>query len=105
MKRILSFAAAAIVLVGCQSDEFTGNVNSVTSDEAICFNVNDVLASRATTTVGEKAAALLNNNFIVYGFKYAVTEKADGTNDQINVPANPENHWKYRMKSTIEELL
>lgn len=109
MKRILSFAAAAIVLVGCQSDEFTGNVNSATSNEAICFNVNDVLASRATTTVGEKAAALLNNNFIVYGFKYAETEKADGTNDQkvfdlynvnyetasANLTQSNTNDWEY----------
>lgn len=30
---------------------------------------------------------------------------ADPKDDQINVPANAENHWKYRMKPTIEELL
>ena len=30
---------------------------------------------------------------------------ADPKDDQINVPANSENHWKYRMKLSTEELI
>ncbi len=30
---------------------------------------------------------------------------ADPKDDQINVPANPENHWKYRIKHSIEKLI
>jgi len=83
MKKILSLmAVSALVLTGCQSDEFAGNVNPSTTNEAISFGVNDVKATRAETIQGEKAAALLNNNFIVYGYKLTGTEDGTAANDQ-----------------------
>jgi 4-alpha-glucanotransferase len=29
----------------------------------------------------------------------------DESQERINVPANPENYWRYRMHITLEELL
>jgi 4-alpha-glucanotransferase len=31
--------------------------------------------------------------------------RADVAAERINVPANPKNHWRYRMHLTLEELL
>lgn len=115
MKRFIAFAAAGLILVGCQNDELSVNNSDVPSinDHAISFSANDVKATRGSE-VGAKAAELLGNNFIVYGFKYgkygdATDEAADGTGDQkvfdlynvnyttgtANLTQSNTNDWEY----------
>lgn len=71
MKKNLFLAALAFVaLASCTSDEFVGGntspTTSNTTDGAISFNSGTPAITRAEH--GD-AAALLNNNFVVYGYK------------------------------------
>lgn len=70
MKKYLIFAASALVLASCSSDDFLGenpgNVQNATT--AINFGGEAGKTTRANKT-GENAANALNDNFVVYGYK------------------------------------
>lgn len=71
MKKILFFAAAITVMVGCTNDSFVGDGPDVNkTSKAIAFTSNLNTVTRADH-VGADAAALLNNHFTVAGFKGA----------------------------------
>lgn len=69
MKKCLIFAASALALAGCSSDDFLGDApgNNGNANSVINFSGKTGKISRATT--GESAATKLNKNFIVYGYK------------------------------------
>lgn len=96
MKKILFFSAAALALASCSNDEFlgegTGQGPSTNSSAAIGFGTEAPKATRANFE-GASAAEKLNNNFIVYGFKYYNTEPtAAGTG--LGQVGNPEAQQK-----------
>ena len=70
MKKYLIFAASALVLASCSSDDFLGenpgNVQNATT--AIKFDGNAGKISRATSNTGS-AADMLGNEFKIYGVK------------------------------------
>lgn len=70
MKKYLFFAASALALASCSSDDFLGenpgNVQNATT--AINFGGEAGKTTRANKT-GENAANALNSNFVVYGYK------------------------------------
>ena len=76
MKKYLFFAAAFVALASCSSDDLVGeNSNSpnpnpapASGEKAIVFNSGANAITRADYT-GSEAAGLLNNKFIVGGFK------------------------------------
>ena len=78
MKKYLIFAASALVLASCSSDNFLGenpgNVQNATT--AINFGGGTGKITRANSE-GEAAANLLDNNFVVVGFKGNATEAAN----------------------------
>ena len=72
MKKKIFFAAMAIALASCTSDDFIGENNNSPNLEkasnAIVFNTGTKATTRATKT-GSDAATLLNNNFVFAGTK------------------------------------
>lgn len=72
MKKYLFFAASALALASCSSDDFvgdnSGNLHGTTNGE-IAFAGGTAKITRAGNHVGAYAAELLNNKFIVAGFK------------------------------------
>lgn len=68
MKKYLVFAASALALAGCSSDDFVGDSqgNVKESNAAINFSSGTNKITRAT---GKDAATALHNNFVVYGYK------------------------------------
>ncbi len=78
MKKYLIFAASALVLASCSSDDFLGenpgNVQNATT--AINFGGGTGKITRADSKDGD-AATLLENNFVVVGFKGSATEAAN----------------------------
>ena len=70
MKKYLFFAASALALASCSSDDFvgdnSGNLQSATT--AINFGGEAGKTTRANQT-GEDAAKALKNKFVVYGYK------------------------------------
>ena len=81
MKKYFILSAAALALASCSNDEFlgegTGQGPSSTSS-VIAFGSETGNATRANFEHGA-AAEKLNNNFIVYGFKYYNTEPTSKT--------------------------
>ena len=82
MKKILFFAAAITVMVGCTNDNIVGDGPDVNTSgsKAIAFSSSFKGNTRADH-YGADAAALLNNKFIVGGFKGATGTSTvfDGT--------------------------
>ena len=78
MKKYIIFAASALALASCSSDDFLGenpgNVQNATT--AINFGGGTGKITRANSE-GEAAANLLDNNFVVVGFKGNATEAAN----------------------------
>lgn len=79
MKKYLIFAASALALASCSSDDFLGEIqgneqNAATS--AINFGGDTGKITRATES-GVTAAGLLDNNFVVVGFKGNKTDAAN----------------------------
>lgn len=72
MKKYLFFAASALALASCSSDDFvgdnSGNLHGTTNGE-IAFAGGTAKITRGNDHVGADAAKLLNNKFIVAGFK------------------------------------
>ena len=71
MKKIYLFASmATLALASCTQDSFIGEVLSeeaATENAPILFGRFDYNKSRGEDATGADAAALLNNNFVVYG--------------------------------------
>ena len=90
MNKFFIAAASALALASCSSDEFLGEIqgneqNGATS--AINFGGDTGKITRATET-GATAAGLLENNFVVVGFKGNKTDAANNENyafDHYNV--------------------
>lgn len=74
MKKYLFFAASALALASCSSDDFvgdnSGNLHGTTNGE-IAFAGGTAKITRARNHVGADAAKLLGEKFIVAGFKSA----------------------------------
>lgn len=75
MKKYLVFAASALALAGCSSDDFVGdNPGGQTKSDIINFSGDAGKITRATS--GSTAANTLGNNFVVYGYKTAGSTKS-----------------------------
>lgn len=79
MNKFFIAAASALALASCSSDDFLGEIqgneqNGATS--AINFGGDTGKITRATET-GATAASLLENNFVVVGFKGSKTDAAN----------------------------
>lgn len=79
MNKFFIAAASALALASCSSDDFLGEIqgneqNGATS--AINFGGDTGKITRATST-GNAAADLLENNFVVVGFKGSKTNEAN----------------------------
>lgn len=93
MNKFFIAAASALALASCSSDDFLGEIqgneqNGATS--AINFGGDTGKITRATET-GATAAGLLENNFVVVGFKGSKTDAANNENyafDHYNVNFN-----------------
>ena len=86
MKKYLFFAAALVALASCSDDQFVGD-NSPTmgvenNEGAIVFGSGAKAITRADH-VGADAASLLNNQFVVGGFKGTYTSGQDLQNVTI----------------------
>ena len=69
MKKILFFATAITVMVGCSSESIVGDGPDATGNgKAIVFKSSSAAITRADHT-GAEAAALLGSNFVVEGMK------------------------------------
>ena len=81
MKKILFFAAAALTLAACTSDDFVGSNDGPKGLEkgAIAFNSFNAATTRADYS-GAEAATKLGNNFVVLGMK------SDGTIAAADAP-------------------
>lgn len=81
MKKYLFFAASALALASCSSDDFvgdnSGNLHGTTNGE-IAFAGGTAKITRADDHVGADAAALLGKEFIVAGFKSDATAPTAG---------------------------
>lgn len=81
MKKYLFFAASALALASCSSDDFvgdnSGNLHGTTNGE-IAFAGGTAKITRANDHVGADAAALLGKEFIVAGFKSDATAPTAG---------------------------
>ena len=77
MKKYIFLAASALTLASCTSEDFLGNTpgNVQSNTSAINFDGGTGKISRAT---GADAAKLLNNQFIVAGFKSDETAPTSG---------------------------
>lgn len=90
MNKFFIAAASALALASCSSDDFLGEIqgneqNGATS--AINFGGDTGKITRATSS-GSAAADLLENNFVVVGFKGSKTDAANNENyafDHYNV--------------------
>ena len=90
MNKFFIAAASALALASCSSDDFLGEIqgneqNGATS--AINFGGDTGKITRATTS-SSAAADLLENNFVVVGFKGSKTDAANNENyafDHYNV--------------------
>lgn len=80
MKKYIFLAASALALASCSSDDFVGteggNVENG-ANKAINFGGGTGKITRANNSEGEAAATLLDNNFVVVGFKGSATEAAN----------------------------
>ena len=93
MNKFFIAAASALALASCSSDDFLGEIqgneqNGATS--AINFGGDTGKITRATTK-GNAAAELLENNFVVVGFKGSKTNEANNETyafDHYNVNFN-----------------
>lgn len=93
MNKFFIAAASALALASCSSDDFLGEIqgneqNGTTS--AINFGGDTGKITRATST-DKTAAELLENNFVVVGFKGNKTDAANNENyafDHYNVNFN-----------------
>lgn len=80
MRKSYFLAAAAVVaMVGCTNEDYFGVTENAKSSNVIGFGSQKKTVTRADLT-GADAAAVLNNNFIVEGYKTTGTPSADYAN-------------------------
>lgn len=89
MKKYLFFATALVALASCSDDNFVGNNNPIDPNgqegtQAIVFNSGAKTLTRADH-VGADAASLLNNKFIVGGFKGTYDYSGNPTLENVTV--------------------
>lgn len=84
MKKYFIFAASALALASCQSDEFLGEVpGNVKEGASSAINIGGEIGKVTRADhVGEDAAMLLNKQFIVAGFKSGASAPASGISDK-----------------------
>ena len=93
MNKYLIIAASALALAGCSSDDFLGDgsgngQNSANSMITFGGETGKILRAANEDKKGADAAALLDNNFVVVGFKGSKTDAANNENyafDHYNV--------------------
>lgn len=105
MKHFYLFAATALALASCANDEFLGETPLTTqqkTDGSIMFTPMNSKMTRADNIIGSVAAEKLHNHFIVYGFKNAAAEAANGTGDE-KVFDNYDIAYKDNSAGTSEE--
>ena len=116
MKKNLFFAAMAIALASCASDDFVGENNNSPNPEkasdAIVFNSAAQRTTRAGELVGATAAEKLGGMFVVEGTKGTEQENSPSTNVvfdnylvgyEYNTAGKTEsnsNNWEYVGKQT-----
>lgn len=96
MKKYFIYAASALALAGCSSDDFIGNSNGSeqgANDVAINFSGNAGKITRAVKATGNAAAEKLGNKFYVLGTKGTLpdgnpTETIVFDNYQVNYKTN-----------------
>lgn len=96
MKKYFLYAASALALVGCQSDDYLGDNPGSDSDAkggVIAFQSGTGATTRATDKTGFDAAKLLGNKFYVLGTKGTLpagnpTDVIVFDNYQVNYQAN-----------------
>ena len=106
MKKMLFFAAIALASLGsCTSDEFVGEVQNPNTNSqengAISFTSGSKAVTRALSN--SESAALLNNNFVLFGTKTKETTTSTVFNNyQANYVTNTayttesnSNNWEY----------
>lgn len=93
MNKFFIAAASALALASCSSDDFLGEIQGNEQNGAtttINFGGDTGKITRASST-GKTAADLLENNFVVVGFKGSKTDAANNENyafDHYNVNFN-----------------
>lgn len=93
MNKYLIIAASALALASCSSDDFLGDgsgngQNSANSMITFGGETGKILRAANEDKKGADAAALLDNNFVVVGFKGSKTDAANNENyafDHYNV--------------------
>ena len=87
MKKYFLFAASALAIAGCSSDDFLGNDSSNgqnTANAVIKLGGSTTKTSRATSSgIPYNLKSLQGNGFWVYGTKHANAEDGTKTNDQV----------------------
>ena len=105
MKKYLFIATALAALASCSSDDIVGDNSqqTLTSEQApISFGSFTAAVTRADH-IGSDAAGLLNNNFVVYGFKGNGTTKetvfdhynVNWANNTANTTTSNTSDWEY----------
>lgn len=106
MKRnyLLATALAIMTLASCSENDYVGDQQALNSPSggAIAFNMSTPAITRAPIT-GSDAATLLNNNFVVFGYKTVSSSPQTVFNNyQVNYVANTANttesnsaSWEY----------
>lgn len=74
---VLTIAWVVLMCTGCSSDDYVGNEETLTRNDAISFNGG---TGKTTRAVGADAAAMLENSFVVYGCK---TLSGGGTKQKV----------------------
>ncbi len=97
MKKYIFLATALAALVSCSENEFVGdeNITNTSQNEqgAIAFGTGLKAVTRGDKE-GADAAALLNNNFVVYGYKWNGNDTKEEVFDHYNV------NWKANTANT-----
>ena len=77
-------ALTSLTLVGCSDNSFVNQVfgSSESGQGEITFGAGTKNITRAETIKHTEAAARLNNNFVLYGFKTNAEENIDGSTDE-----------------------
>lgn len=99
MKRILFFASALLALASCTSDEFTGDKELVTNNDAITIGSFASSITRATSNTGTDAKKL-DGQFKIYGVKKTtawnkVFEDYVVFSNTSTTTSNPDADWEY----------
>ena len=99
MKRILFFATALIALASCTSDEFAGDKELVTNNDAITIGSFASSITRATSNTGTDAEKL-DGQFKIYGVKKTtawnkVFEDYVVFSNTSTTTSNPDADWEY----------